>query len=112
MGIKVYKKGTTHIEHDVQCEIQVIPVDLFTGVPDGWFLNVEDIDGLQEEGKEEKGQEEEIIAEDTVCLSDYTNEEIRAIAKLNGVNNWHNSRIETLKGKLEQCQEQGNLRLT
>ena len=61
MGIKVYRQGNTHNVNGIECEIRVIPPELFSGQPEkGWRLRLGDINGLQreeEENKEEGHQE-------------------------------------------------------
>lgn len=109
MGIMLYRPGTSHVEHGVQCEAQKFRASDYPAVLDqGWFVDPREMG-------EEKGI---VLPDETPELDkmeadpDYvvapvavdpppTDEEIRARAKALGIRNWHNKRIETLLNEMK-----------
>lgn len=83
MGIMLYRPGTTHIEHGVQCEMQKFGASDYPAILEqGWFVD-----------PREMGEPVETEKEEPAAVTD---EDIRARAKALGIRNWHNKKIPTL----------------
>lgn len=97
MAIKLFRKGTTHIERGIECEIRLFDVKYgssFVGL-DGWCLSPEDIEAKKEEVTE---------VDD---LTDLDPPAIRELAKARKIEGWESKRINTLKEVLSGQDSQG-----
>lgn len=106
MGLVLYRKGDTHTVKGVLCELKVVDSATFTGqVEKGWYISVNDIDGIPEP------KEPEVVKDlEPVNIDELPSEKIRELARINKIEKFSTARISTLKGKLTACQEQATLK--
>lgn len=126
MSIKLYKKGNTHIENGLECEIVLINNRLFDpeNLPKDHYLSPEESNGLQKEEKErtDEEREKEILRnlrtmEDKarsdimkealygIDIEKLDNKELRSLSRKCNIENWNDARFKTLRMELKKCQQ-------
>ena len=106
MGVQLYRPGKGFTMRGIECEMKVFDPYLFEGNLDaGWYLTPEEVpDGapvvdLTETKEVEDNAEEHDMPEQGQSTA-LTDDEIRELAKEEGIKSWHLKSIETLLEEL------------
>ena len=96
MAVWLYKDGSSTKVNGVYCDAELFPAELVGGALQGEWRVTPEAPEAPEEVEKEDGSEETL----SELLDKSANEDIRDIAETEGIDNYANVQIATLKKKL------------